>query len=134
MSTKHHDDRWTKLVSNWKPAVSTKQEGYWKQSRPAKKRQHLRTTNQNQHTNDLMSETTWLTTAEDGSKWNATKSDFISGRLKQPTRSATPITTTTTTQPATHDQTTNTSKAHDQNEDDTEDDDAPLIFSQLIDS
>ena len=28
MIAKHHEDRWTKLVSNWNPAISTKQKGY----------------------------------------------------------------------------------------------------------
>ena len=85
--------------------------------------------------NDLTSDMTWLTSAEDSSKWD----DFISSRLKQPAR-ATTNTTTTTTQPTTHDQTTGTTKTHDQNEhdadgdDDQEDDDTLLIFSQLIDS
>ena len=37
MIAKHHEDRWTKLVSNWNPAVSTRQTGYRKQGRPAKR-------------------------------------------------------------------------------------------------
>ena len=32
-----HEDRWTKLVSNWNPAISTKQKGYRKQGRPARR-------------------------------------------------------------------------------------------------
>ena len=31
------DDRWTKLISNWNPAISTKQTGCLKQGRPAKR-------------------------------------------------------------------------------------------------
>ena len=37
MIAKHHEDRWTKLASNWNPAISTKQKGYGKQGRPAKR-------------------------------------------------------------------------------------------------
>ena len=88
----------------------------------------------NRDDNDLTSDTTWLTTAEDSSMWDAVESDFISSRLKQPARPTTPlITTTTTTQPTTHDQTTGTTETHDQN-DDAKDDDTLLILSQLIDS
>ena len=84
----------------------------------------------NRDNNDLTSDMTWLTTAEDNSKWDAVERDLISSRLKQPARPTTPITTTTTT----HDQTTGTTKTHDQNEDDDEqdDDDTLLIISQLI--
>ena len=28
MIAKHHEGRWTKLISNWSPAISTRQEGY----------------------------------------------------------------------------------------------------------
>ena len=34
--SKHHSDRWTKHISNWSPAISTKQREYWKQGRAAK--------------------------------------------------------------------------------------------------
>ena len=37
MIAKHHEDRWTKLVSNWNPAISTKKEGDRKQGRPTKR-------------------------------------------------------------------------------------------------
>ena len=37
MIAKHHEDCWTKLVSNWNPAISTKQQWYRKQGRPAKR-------------------------------------------------------------------------------------------------
>ena len=39
---------------------------------------------------DLTSDMTWLTTAEDSSKWDAMESDFKSSRLKQPARPTTP--------------------------------------------
>ena len=91
--------------------------------------------------NDLTSDMSWLTTAEDISTWECCgKSDFIQRAvLEQIAQPTTPITTTTTTQlNNAHDQTTSTTKAHDQNEDDTkdeeQDDDTPLILSQLIDS
>ena len=35
-TAKHHEDRWTKLVSKRDPAISTKQKGYWKQGRLVK--------------------------------------------------------------------------------------------------
>ena len=35
MIAKRHEGRWTKLVSDWSPAISTKQEGYRKQVRLA---------------------------------------------------------------------------------------------------
>ena len=62
---KHHDDDWIKLVSNWKPAFSSKQNRYNKQGR-------------------------WLTTTEDNSEWDAMESDFIGNRLKQPARPPSP--------------------------------------------
>ena len=34
MIAKHHEGRWTKIVSNWNPAVSTKQKGYCSTSNP----------------------------------------------------------------------------------------------------
>ena len=46
----------------------------------------------------------WFTTAEDNSEWDASETDFISNRNKQPARPTTPITTTPTSQPTTHDQ------------------------------
>ena len=100
-----------------------------------RRRQHLLTTTQIQRdNNDRKSDMTWLTTAEDSSKWVALESDFTSSRLKQPARPTTLITTTTTTQQTTRDRTTVTTKTCDQNEDDTKDDDeqdgTPLILSQ----
>ena len=111
-----------------------------KQRRPAKRWDDdcdicLKPTRSNRGINDLTSDTTWLTTAEDSSKWNAMESDVISTGIGQPASPTTPITTTSTTQPTTHDQTTSTTKAHDQNEDDTKDgNDTLLILSQIIDS
>ena len=32
-----HEGRWTKLITNWNPTTSTKQKGYRKQGRPAKR-------------------------------------------------------------------------------------------------
>ena len=128
MIFKHHVDRWTKFVSNWNPAISTKQ---WEDD--------LNTNSQPDRTNgdnnDLTSDMTWLITAEDTSKWDAMESDFMNSRLRQPARPTTSTNTTTTTQPTTHEQTTHTTNAHDQKEDDTkDDDDTLLILSQRIDS
>ena len=94
-------DRFSKLVSNWNPAFSTKQQG-----RPAKRwEDDLKINSQpdrsNRNNSDLTRDMTWVTTAEDSSKWDAMESDFISSRLKQPARPTTPITTTATTQPKT---------------------------------
>ena len=50
-------------------------------------RRHRRilTTSQNQQNkNDLTIDTTWLTTAQDGSKWDSLELDFVSSRLKHP--------------------------------------------------
>ena len=106
-----------------------------------RRRQHPHTTRQIQRdNNDRKSDMTWLTTAEDSSKWDAMESDFISSRLKQPARPTTLISTTTTNQQTTRDRTTVTTYTCDQNEDDTKDDDeqdddgTPLILSQLINS
>ena len=141
----HHEDRWTKLVSNWNPAMSTKHKGYWKQVRPAERwEDDLNIDSQpdgtNRDINEFTSDTTWLTMAENSSKWDAVESDFASSRLKQPARPTTPTTTTTTTQRTTHDHTADTAKTHNQNEDDTRDDDEQgeddtlLVLSQLIGS
>ena len=43
-------ERWTKLVSNWNPAMSSRRKGYQKLGRTAKRRED------------------WLTTAQDPSK------------------------------------------------------------------
>ena len=37
MIAKHDKDRWTQLISNWNPAISTKPRGYQNQGRPAKR-------------------------------------------------------------------------------------------------
>ena len=90
-TAKHHEERWTEPVSNWNPAISTEQQGYLKHGRPAKRWEddhniHLQPNRANRNDNDLTSDMTWLTTAEDNSKWDAMESDFVSNRLKQPTR------------------------------------------------
>ena len=129
MIAKHHEDRWTKLVSNWNQAERLPQK-----VRPAKRwEDDLNTCLQ-------PNRKTTTTTAEDCAKWDAMESDNISSRLKQPARPTTPITTTTTTQPTTHDHTTGTTETHDQYEDDTKDDDEQddddtlFVFSQVIGS
>ena len=75
--------------------------------------------------------------AQDGSKWDVMERDFISSRLKQPTRLSTPITRTTTPQPTAHEQTKYTAEVHDQHESGTNDDDKDVdtrfFFSQQID-
>ena len=87
----------------------------------------------NRDKNDLTSDMTWLTTAEDKSTWDAVKSNCMNGRLKRPARPPTSTKTATTTKPTTHEQTTYTTNAPDQNEDDTKDDhDTLLILSQSI--
>ena len=73
MIAKHHEDRWTKLVATWNPAISTKQKGYRKQGRLAKRWEHdlniyLQPDRSNRDNNDLTSDMTRLTTAEDSSK------------------------------------------------------------------
>ena len=69
MIAKHHDDRWTKLISNWNPAISTKQKGIGsKEDRPRDgKTRSTHTYNKPESTdnNDLTNDTTWLTTAPD---------------------------------------------------------------------
>ena len=134
MTAKHHEDRRTKLVSNWNLAISTKQKGYRKQGRPAKiwldeLNTYLQPDRTNRDNNDFTSDMTWLTTAQDKSKWDATESDFISSTTHDPFHHD------YATQPTTHEQRTYTTIAHDQNEDDTKDDDDDTLFilSQLID-
>ena len=66
MIAKHHEDRWTKLDSHWNPLISTKQKGYRKQRRLAKRwEDDLNTYSQpdraNRDNNDLTSDITWLT-------------------------------------------------------------------------
>ena len=76
MIAKHHHERWTKLRSKWRPAMSTKQKGYRKQGRPAKRwgRRHQvipAPTEVHGDKNDLTNNTTWLTTGQD-IPWKAT--------------------------------------------------------------
>ena len=128
---KHHKDRWTKLVSCWNPARSTKQQGHRKQGRQVDRTTSTRTYN---HTapienNDITSDITWLTATKDTSKWDALDSDIMNSRLKRPARPTTSTNKITTTVPATHEKTTCVTDAHDQNEDDTKDDDFSLSSS-----
>ena len=52
MIAQHHEGRWTKIVSNWNPATSTKQKGHRKQGVTSNEKggplQHLLATGQNQ--------------------------------------------------------------------------------------
>ena len=80
--------RWTTLVSNWNPATSTKQKGYRKQGRPAKRWED--DLNINLQPDRSTSDWTWLTIAEGRSTWDAMESDFVSSKLKQPARPTTP--------------------------------------------
>ena len=80
MIAKHHEDCWTNLVSNWNLATSTKQNGYRKQGRPAKR------------WNVDLNITCNLpdpTATANSSKWDAMESDFIGSRLTQPARPTT---------------------------------------------
>ena len=80
----------------------------------------------NRDNNDLTSDTTWLTTAQDGSKWELHgKCDFFKQqtRATNTTHDPLPITTTTTTQPTTYEQTMHTTKAHRQDDGGANDDD-----------
>ena len=97
----------------------TSKKGTAKQVRSAKRWEddlYLQSNRSNRDDNDLTSDTTWLTTADDSLKWDAVNSDFISSRFKQPARLTTPITATTTTQPTTHDQPADATKTHYRNE------------------
>ena len=76
MIARHHEDRWTKLVTNWNPEVSTKQEGYRQQGRPAKMWEDDRDIyslpdRSSTHKNDLAGVMAWLTPAGDSSEWDA---------------------------------------------------------------
>ena len=69
------------------PAISSKQKRCWKQGRPAKRWEddinaYLQPATTNRNKNDLTNDTTWLTTAQDGLKWDSTGSVFVSSRLK----------------------------------------------------
>ena len=79
MIAKQYEDR-TKIVSNWNPAISTKQKGYRKQGRPPKRLEddlntYLHPDRTNRDNNELTSDMTWLSTAVDTSNWDATESD-----------------------------------------------------------
>ena len=63
-----------------------------------------------------MNDTTWLTTAQDGLEWESMECDFVSDRLKQPTRPTTPIATTAPTKPTATGQATHMTEAHDDND------------------
>ena len=83
MIGKHQEDRWTKLVSNWNPAISTRQQGNRQRGRPAKRWEddlniYSQPDGANRDNNDLASDMTWLTTAEDNAKGDSIH--------KQPTR------------------------------------------------
>ena len=78
MIAKHNEGRWTKLISNWNPATSTKQKGYGKQGRLAKTweediNSNLQPTKVHRDYTDLSKDTTWVTTAQDGLKWTPWK-------------------------------------------------------------
>ena len=75
---KHHKDRWTKLVSYWNPARSNKQKGHRKQARKTSWQDDIT------ENNDVRSDITWLTAAEDTVKWESLDSDIINSRLKHP--------------------------------------------------
>ena len=108
MIAKHHEERWTKLISNWNPAISTKQKGYRKQGRMAKRWEDdinfMNYCNQPKSRNK---------TAGNETPWKAI---FVS-RPKQPTRPTT--------------RTKHTTKVHDHDEggvnDDEKDDDETLM-------
>ena len=79
MIAKQYEDR-TKSVSNWNPAISTKQKGYRKQGRPPKRLEddlntYLHPDRTNRDNNELTSDMTWLSTAVDTSLCDATESD-----------------------------------------------------------
>ena len=88
---KHHEGRWTKLLSNWNPAISTKLKGYQKQGRPAKRWEehinaNLQPTRVTRNDSDLTSDTTWLTAAQDGLTWESMESHLIFSIRMQPAR------------------------------------------------
>ena len=99
---KHHGGRPTKFISHWNPAISSKHKWYFNQRRPAKRwegdinayRQPFRVVSNN---NDLTNDTTWLTSAQDGSKWESMESDFVSPRPRRRRCRRRMKTTTTTT-------------------------------------
>ena len=121
MIAKHHEGRWTKLISNWPEARKTGQD-------MGRHHRRIPTTSQNQQTQQRSPErhrARWLS-------WDSLESDCVSSRLKQLTRPTTPTTTTTTTKPPTHERTTYTTK--DQDEGGAKDDDDTLLIHSQIDS
>ena len=88
MIAKHHEDRWNKLVSNWNPAISTKQKKGTRNKRKTdqemgRRPPQLRTTRQIQQ----------------GQRRSHERHDLAhhGSRLKRPARPTTPYTTTATT-------------------------------------
>ena len=73
--------------------------------------------------------TIWVATVQDGLIWDSMEGDFVSSRLRQPTRPTTPIVTTVTAKPTADRQTTNTTEAHEHVED-SDDDDTILVLSE----
>ena len=89
---KHREDRWTKLITNWNPAISTQQKGYEKQGRPAKRWEddlnaYPQPTRYNRDDNDLTSDTTWLPrrkTARNRTLWEVTSQAADSNNQHDP--------------------------------------------------
>ena len=75
MIVEHHEGRWTKLISSWNPAISTKQTGHPETGRTRHdmddSHTYLQPTRTNRENNDLMNDTTWLIPAPDGLKWDS---------------------------------------------------------------
>ena len=65
--------------------------------------------------------TCWLSTSQDGLKWDFMEGDVVGSSRKQPVRPTTSIITTTTTKPP--GQSTHTTEAHDHDEGAADDDD-----------
>ena len=104
MIAEQHEDRWTTFVSSWNSAIWTKQKGYSKQGRPAKRWEDDLNTywppeKTNRANNDLTRDMTWLTTTKDNSKCDDVESDFTNNRSKQPGWPTATSGTTATTQP-----------------------------------
>ena len=91
---KHHDDRWTRLISKWSPSISTKQRGYLKQGRPARRweddiNSYLQPTKVHGGNNDLTNNTAWLTAAHDGLKLDSMDSYFCGQQTQTQTANKT---------------------------------------------
>ena len=103
INARDHERRWTKLICNWSPAISTTQKSYHKQGGLAKIWEddintYLQHARNNRDNSDLTNGTTWFSTAQDGVEKDSMESD--SKRHRQPTRPMTSITTNMTTQSA----------------------------------